>query len=620
MKNNAVKLIPATKSYIWGGDRLIKKYGKRCEEDVCAESWELSFHPDGLTRVQDGRALKDAVSPEQLGENCAAFPYFPVLVKLIDAKSDLSVQVHPSDEYAASAGLGYGKTEMWYVVDAEPGACLYIGFNKELDDKAIRKAIKDGDLQNYLNKIEVKPGDSYLIPAKTVHAIGGGCLICEIQQNSNITYRLYDYDRTDKNGNKRELHIDQALAAADIKARPVRGLGIETGEGTLLAASKYFSAYELKVGGKRTVNSDKGSFRCVTCVSGEGFIDKEKISAGDSYFIPAGCGEYELSGDMTLIAAEVRKYAVGIDLGGTFIKGGAADDLGNLVISSKIATEAEKGDKAVAKHIAELCGSLTGALSLSVSDICGVGMGVPGMIDSKNGEVVYANNLKWSHFKISENVKKYFETDMSISNDANVAALGEAMFGEGKGCKNTVMLTLGTGVGGGLVLDGKLYEGNASAGAELGHTLIVKDGLSCTCGRRGCLEAYASATALIRDTKRALQKHPDSKMSEAGEIDGTTAFRYKDTDPYAKEVVDAYIGYLASGITDIANLLRPEKVIIGGGISGEGEGLTAPLQEMVDKEIYGGATGPKVEIKTAKLGNKAGILGAAALAFASKKL
>ena len=614
-KTKAEKLYPALKSYIWGGDKLIKKYGKNCDEKTCSESWELSFHPDGMTRVPDGRTLAEALTPEQTGENCAAFPYFPALVKLIDAKQDLSVQVHPSDGYAMSHGLGYGKTEMWYVVDAEPGASLYIGFEKELDDGAIKKAAGDGTLQEYLNKIEVKPGDAYLIPAGTVHAIGKGCLICEIQQNSNITYRLYDYGRTDKNGNKRELHIDQALAVINKKAGVIRGINAETEDGLLLFASKYFSAYRLETDGKNTVKSDKGSFRCVTCVCGEGDLDGEKISAGDSFFIPAGSGEYALFGNMTLIVTAVRKYAVGIDLGGTFIKGGIADDLGNIIAYDKVETEAKKGDKAVAKNISDLCLKLIAKANMSVSDMRGAGMGVPGMIDSKNGEVVYANNLGWSHFKISEHVEKQSGLKVAISNDANVAALGEAMFGEGKGCRNTVMLTLGTGVGGGLVLDGKLYEGNASAGADFGHKVIVKDGLKCTCGRRGCLEVYASASALVRDTKRAVQQHPDSKMSEVKEIDGTTVFRYRDTDPYAKDVLDRYFGYLACGITDIANVFRPEKVILGGGICAEKEGLTKPLQKLVNEEIYAGDKGPAVLIKTAKLGNKAGILGAAALVF-----
>ena len=584
-KNKGNKTDPRAQKLYLGRRKTHKKYGKACEEKTCAESWELSFHPDGMSRVSGGRALSEAVSPAELGENCASFSCFPLLVKLIDAKQDLSVQVHPSDEYAVSHGLGYGKTEMWYVVDAEPGAALYIGFNKKLGAEEIRKAAENGTLQKYLNKIEVKPGDAFLIPAGTVHAIGAGCLICEIQQNSNITYRLYDYDRTDRNGTKRELHLDQALSVIDADRGVISPVCENTDDGTFLFASKYFTAYKLGIDGKKTVSSDKGSFRCLTCVEGEGDVDGEKINTGDSYFIPAGEDAYTISGNMTLIVSAVRKYAVGIDLGGTFIKGGVTDDLGNIIVYDKVATEAEKGDKAVSKNISKLCLDLLKTAHMTAADVRGAGMGVPGMIDSENGEVVYANNLKWSHFRISDAVNKQTGLKVTISNDANVAALGEAKFGEGKGCKNTVMITLGTGVGGGIVLDGKLYEGNASAGAELGHMVIVKDGLSCSCGRRGCLEAYASASALVRDTKRAVQQHPDSKMSEAQEIDGTTAFRYRDSDPYAKDVLDKYFGYLACGIINFANVFRPEKVILGGGICAEKEGLTAPLQKIVDEEI-----------------------------------
>ena len=178
------------------------------------------------------------------------------------------------------------------------------------------------------------------------------------------------------------------------------------------------------------------------------------------------------------------------------------------------------------------------------------------------------------------------------------------------------MLTLGTGVGGGIVVGGKLVEGNRSAGAELGHAVIMMGGERCTCGRRGCLEAYASATALIRDTKRAMEAHPESRMWEIGSIDavdGATAFAYMDTDEIARSVVDGYIRALACGITNYANELRPEAVILGGGVCAEGERLTKPLQALVDEEIFAGGDGPRVPVLTAELGNRAGILGAAAL-------
>ena len=279
-------------------------------------------------------------------------------------------------------------------------------------------------------------------------------------------------------------------------------------------------------------------------------------------------------------------------------------------------TESEKGAGRVALNIANLGKSLLEKLNLTVSDMVGVGIGVPGMIDSGKGEVVYSNNLQWEHFLIGEEVEKLIGLPVKIANDANVAALGETKFGCGKDYNSTVMLTLGTGVGGGIVLDGKLVEGNRSAGAELGHSVIVAGGEQCTCGRKGCLEAYASATALIRDTKRAMLANKDSKMWEIGSIDnvsGKTAFDYMECDSAAKAVVENYIEKLGVGITNLANELRPEAVILGGGVCAQGDTLIKPLQAFLDKEIFAGELGPKVKIRIAELGNSAGLLGAAAL-------
>jgi glucokinase len=246
----------------------------------------------------------------------------------------------------------------------------------------------------------------------------------------------------------------------------------------------------------------------------------------------------------------------------------------------------------------------------------GIGMGVPGMIDSKNGVVIYSNNLQWKDFAIGEEVSSQTGLSVKIANDANVAALGEVKFGVAKGMENAILLTLGTGVGGGIVAEGRLVEGNKSAGAELGHAVIVAGGEQCTCGRKGCLEAYASATALIRDTKRAMEAHKDSKMWEIGSLDkvtGKTAFDYKDSDPYAKAVVDGYIEMLAFGITNFANIFRPEAVILGGGVCAQGDALVKPLQKILNRDIFAGDLGPQVDIVIAELGNSAGLLGGAAL-------
>lgn len=605
------KLYPVCKEYLWGGNRLKESFGKVTDATPCAESWELSLHPDGPTRLSDGRTLGELLTPQAIGRNAADFPFFPVLIKFIDAELDLSVQVHPSDAYALAEEGSFGKTEVWYILDADEDAGIYLGFSRDVSEAEYKSAIEEGRLTDLLCFRKVKAGERYFIPAGTVHAIGRGCLICEIQQNSNLTYRVYDYGRLDKDGNPRPLHVEKALAVSKLSRHdpsPVQ-------EGVPVC-SPYFHVTLEAITGERRLQSDEGSFHALTCIEGFGKIDGQPVCKGDSFFVPADYGAYTLRGEMKMILTEIRKYHLGIDLGGTFIKGGVVDDLGRILVQDKIPTEAEKGSVGVAENIAALCHSLLKRLSLSPQDVVGIGIGVPGMIDSERGEVIYSNNLGWEHFPISKAVEELTQIPVRIANDANVAALGESKFGCGKQYSTTCMLTLGTGVGGGIVLDGKLYEGNRSAGAELGHSVIVAGGEPCTCGRRGCLEAYASATALIRDTRRAMEAHPESEMWKAGgldDVDGRTAFLYMDTDPTAREVIQNYVEKLGCGIVNLANEFRPEAVILGGGVCAEGERLLSPLREILKRELFAGSKGPEVVLLRAELGNSAGISGAAAL-------
>ena len=603
------KLFPAFKDYLWGGNKLKEKYGKQTDMTPCAESWELSFHKDGETTLAGGQPISVALDADLLGMNIAEFESFPLLIKLIDARDDLSVQVHPSDDYALKNENSYGKTEMWYIVDAEEGAGIYLGFKKDVTDSEFRAAIEEKRLTELLNFYSVKPGESYFIPSGTIHAIGKGCLICEIQQNSNLTYRVYDYGRRNKNGNERELHVDKAIAVTNLSAHKRKNTC-----GEFLGVSKYFTVK--KITGERNIYVDNKSFASLTCVSGSGSVDGTSFSLGDTLFIPAGYGECEISGEAEIIMTEVRKYYVGIDLGGTFIKGAIVNDKGEIVVKDKVPTESEKGSDGVAANIAALVTSLLTSANMTAADVVGIGMGVPGMIDGERGEVIYSNNLGWEHFFISDKVKSLTGLPVKIANDANVAALGETLFGCGRSYKNTVMLTLGTGVGGGIIIGGRLFEGNHGAGAELGHSVIAADGEPCTCGRRGCLEAYASATALIRETKKKMTENPESKMWEIGSLDvvnGKVAFDYKNIDHSAREVVDGYIRMLGIGITNIANVFRPEAVILGGGVCAEGDNLLIPLREQLGRDIFAGDMGPGVQILIASLGNDAGVLGAAAL-------
>ena len=293
------KLYPVCKDYLWGGNKLKEKYHKTTDKTPCAEAWELSFHKGGLTRLSSGKTLAESVTEKDLGENAKAFAFFPVLNKFIDAKQDLSVQVHPSDEYALKNENSFGKTEMWYIVEAEQGAGIYLGFNRDITKEEYEIAIKEKRLTELLNFYEVKAGECYFIPSGTIHAIGKGCLIYEIQQNSNLTYRVYDYGRKDKNGNERELHIEKALKVTNLnKFKPITF-------DDCLGKCAYFTVKKKIVKGEISLETDEKSFACITCVQGQGEIDGQVIQTGDSYFIPANYGTFTLHGDMEIIQTEI---------------------------------------------------------------------------------------------------------------------------------------------------------------------------------------------------------------------------------------------------------------------------------------------------------------------------
>ncbi|MBQ7374215.1 MAG: ROK family protein [Clostridia bacterium] len=610
-----IKIVAETKDYLWGGNKL-RDYGKVSDKDKIAESWELSYHKDGPSKTLKGELLSEVLMPSDLGKNANDFKDFPVLVKLIDSADNLSVQVHPSDDFALKNEGQFGKTEMWYIVDCDEGAGIYLGLKEDTDKEVFEKAIQDGTVTNLLNFYEVKKGDWFFIKSGTIHAIGKGVTVCEIQQNSNLTYRVYDFKRKGPDGKERPLHVEKALTVSNFTKFTNCKLDVEMGNKRLIGASKYFSAYFTEVDGDEEYLSDKNSFTAVTCIEGSGEIEKESISKGDTYFVPASYGEFKIEGKLKCIMTQVRKYYIGIDLGGTFIKGGICDDLGNLIATDKIPTETEKGEEKVMDNISTLALSLLDKVGLLVSDVEGLGMGVPGMIDSRKGVVIFYNNFNWKDVRICDGIKSRIGLDAVISNDANVAALGEAIFGSGKEFDDMILLTLGTGVGGGIIVDNQLIEGNKGAGAELGHAVIEVGGEQCTCGRKGCFEAYASANAIIRDTKRAMENHKDSKMWEIGGLDkvtGKVAFDYKDVDKYAKQVVDNYIEKLACGIVNYANIFRPHAVVLGGGVCAQGDNLIRPLQKIVDREVFAGELGPKCEVRIASLENSAGILGAVAL-------
>ncbi len=306
-----IKLTPAFKDYLWGGTRLRDDFGKDCDYDKVAESWELSCHKDGASVVANGehagKTLAQYIETEGkavLGTNCGRFEQFPILIKLIDAKDNLSVQVHPNNEYAQRVEGEYGKTEMWYIVDCDEGAELLYGFKKDVTKEEFAARIKDNTLLEITQSVPVKKGDVFFIEAGTLHAIGKGILIAEIQQNSNTTYRIYDYGRVGADGKPRELHIDKAVEVTDLcpaKPYPVTEAFEESGAvKRLLSKCEYFTVYSVDVAEKARFNADETSFHSILILEGNAELScgdtTLALKKGDSVFVPAGCGEYTLTG------------------------------------------------------------------------------------------------------------------------------------------------------------------------------------------------------------------------------------------------------------------------------------------------------------------------------------
>jgi glucokinase len=314
-------------------------------------------------------------------------------------------------------------------------------------------------------------------------------------------------------------------------------------------------------------------------------------------------------------------YNIGIDLGGTNIAIGIVDENYKIVLKDKVPTRTERPTSEIIDDMANLCKSLVERLNITFDDIGYAGIAAPGSIDPVNGVVRYANNIKMSNYPIADELKKRIPLKkVYLENDANAAALAEAKAGAGKGLNDVIMITLGTGVGGGIVIGGKLYSGFNYAGAELGHTVIEVNGRACTCGRKGCFEAYSSATGLINMTKEKLQETKDTIMWEmvGGDIantSGRTAFdASRKGDKAGQEVVDMYINYLACGLANMINIFQPEVLCIGGGVCGEGDYLLNPLKELIKANTYGYERQERnTELKIAELGNDAGIIGAASL-------
>ncbi len=316
------------------------------------------------------------------------------------------------------------------------------------------------------------------------------------------------------------------------------------------------------------------------------------------------------------------KYYIGIDLGGTNIVAGVVDENYKIISKASTKTNLPRPEKEIAADMARVSVQAVKEAGLDMNQIEWVGIGTPGIANSEKGIIEYSCNLGFDNTPMVDYIKEYIDKPVFIENDANAAAYGEYVAGAAKGAKNAVCITLGTGVGGGIIIDGRIYSGSNFAGAEIGHTVIEVDGPECACGRRGCFEVFSSATGLIRMTKEAMDNDKDTLMHKItaernGKVTARTSFdAMRMGDKTAKVVVDKFIKYLAAGITNTINIFQPDILCIGGGVCNEGDPLLLPVRALVKKEVYTRNSPKNTEIVIAKLGNDAGIIGAAFLGMA----
>jgi len=613
-----LKLKPACKNYLWGGHRLVEEYGVEYDGEVLAEAWELSAHPDGASTITNGdyagktlREFLDAEGLEVLGTHCRRFREFPILTKFIDAKDNLSIQVHPSNAYALQNEGQYGKTEMWYVLDAEPNAFLYYGFKNEISKEEFKKRIEENTLLEVLNAVPVKKGDVLFIESGTLHAIGKGILIAEIQQNSNVTYRIYDYGRVGADGKKRDLHIEKALAVTN--RIPI----VASAESyPHVADCDYFTVDKINLDGKLTYrtqgNVDETSFLSILILDGEGTISNkgEKLfyKKGDSFLLTANAGDWQIEGTCDALITTIREKAnpirVGVNIGSSEIQLGIVNDQNKLLAVKKYSTNKKLSAKEIIDETSDNILKLLADENIPLEQCVGVGVGVPGTIDRRQGKVVYSNNLRWEDVQIVKQLGEVIPCPVRIANDADCAALGEAVAGAGKNFSDVVMFTLGNGVGGGIILNGEVFEGGIMGGSEVGHQVIRVNGRLCTCGRKGCLEAYISVPALLKSASQVAGR--EMTLDEIFEL-------AKAEDVAMTEVVEQYILMLGQGLVNIVNMFRPQLILLGGAMSVYAKNFIEPLNDILKDDSFGGQFAPIPKISIAELGREAGLIGAANL-------
>ena len=607
------KVNPSIKDSLWAGEKLKSKYHKSTSQDKISETWEFSINDSGYSTINcngEEITLREYMKNNFAGKNLNN-EEAKVLIKLIDSADSLSIQVHPSDDYALANYGKLGKTEMWYILEAEEDAFIYLGFKEDYEKSVVEEALNNGTICDLLNKIYVHPGDFYSIPSGTIHAIGKGVTLYEIQENSDLTFRLYDFDRVDKDGNKRELHINEALAVLNYQKYEV--VNNKKSKSKLLTANKYFELSKFNVYSEIKFRVNDGSFNFITVIKGQLNIGSEIGRRGDSFYVDPNT-DIVLNGKAELLIARIGDYGVGLDVGGTSIKSIVIDDMGFKLADYKVPTESEEGLDKIISNMALAFDKVVRLSGIPKNYFKKVGVGFPGSVDSNTGIVILSNNLGLRNAHIKELLEKEIGVSVVVGNDANCAALGEYIYTDKRRYHDMVLITLGTGVGSGIIINSKLFVGGQGSVTELGHIKIKSDSYRCTCGQYGCFESLLSLARLKKDVDELREDESTGLKELISDTDSPLKiFSLDETNEAAKKYVNKYQSNLLLGLLNICNIFQPQAIVIGGGVSYVVSKYFPIIESKMNKYKFGGFDSPKIRLFQAKLGNEAGGYGAVAL-------
>ena len=602
------KIKPTFNQTLWAGEKLKYRYHKISDLESISDSYEFSLDEGYMPSVEIGDRLvsvKDYIKNNNLGKNLEGKEP-NLFVRLIEATENMPVEVSPTDDYAIIRYNKLGGSKLWYILDVEDDAYIYLGFNNDYTEEQVLSSVADGRILTMMNKVPVRSGDFYRVPAGIIYAIGKGVTLYEASQGADLSIRIYDYDRLDPS-----INIDEATKVLKYNQYVVN-TQIDR-KAKVLHAGRYYEVTKFNIFDKYNLKFNENSFSVVTVSRGSLKAEELDIKRGESILVePNELIHFEGKGE--LLIARVADYGIGLDVGGTSIKGAIIDDQANKIAEFKTPTESEKGEAIIVEHMRECYLGLLDESGFPRNYFTKVGVGFPGNIDTINGIVKFSNNLGLTNSPIADLLGKQLGIEVIIDNDANCAALGEYYYTDKRKYHDMYLITLGTGVGGGAIIGGKLFKGGQGSISEVGHMKVKSDKYKCTCGQYGCFEGLLSLKRLKMDVDE-LRNDPNTGLSELISDDDKPLkiFQYDEENKAAAEYAKKYQNNLLLGLVNVCNLFQPEIIVLGGGVSYVISKYIPLLERKMNAYKYSGYDAPKVRLVQATLGNEAGAYGAAAL-------